>query len=234
MHTRTHAAKGADDRHFLPGMGHTWLLPLYDPFTRLVGIGRDHAALLDQARIGPGDRVLEVGCGTGNLALRLKRRHPSVEVVGLDPDGPALDRAVRKSRRAGLDIRWDRGFADTLPYPDATFQLVLSSMMLHHLEADDRPAALREIARVLVPGGALLVLDLGGGRDDNDGRMSRLLSHAPRLEDNLDDRVPAAMRAAGLVEAAETGHRVSRVMGRLTTWRATAPALRDADAPAAP
>jgi SAM-dependent methyltransferase len=234
MHTNTHGARGTDDRHFLPGMGRAWLLPFYDPCTRLFGIGRDHAALLDQAQVGPGDRVLEIGCGTGNLALRVKRRHPSAEVVGLDPDGPALERAARKTRRAGLDVRWDRGFADALPYADATFQLVLSSMMLHHLEADDRPAALREVVRVLAPGGTLLVLDLGGRRDDRQGVVGRLMRHAPRLEDNLDDRVPAAMRAAGLVDAVETGHRMSRIMGRLTTWRATAPSLRDVDSATAP
>jgi ubiquinone/menaquinone biosynthesis C-methylase UbiE len=231
MHARSHddaadrppTAVRDDHRHFLPGMGRHGLLPLYDPFSWLLGIPRDHAALLDQAHLGPGDRVLEIGCGTGNLALRTKRRHPSVEVVGLDPDGAALDRAARKARRAGLDVRWDRGFADALPYPDASFDLVLSAMMLHHVEAADRPTALREVARVLAPGGTVLVLDIGGHDHGGEGLMGRFMRHAPRLADNLDGTVPDALRRAGFVAAAETGHRTSRVMGQLTTWRATAP-----------
>ncbi len=64
------------DRGFLPGMRHAWLLPLYDPFTRLAGVGRVHRRLLDQAGLRPGQRVLEIGCGTGNLLLAAKRPSP--------------------------------------------------------------------------------------------------------------------------------------------------------------
>jgi SAM-dependent methyltransferase len=118
--SRRSAADGsAPDRRYLPGMGLDWLLPLYDPFTRLIGIEPAHRTLAEQAELESAQRVLEIGCGTGNLSLLLKRMHPQLEVVGLDPDPKALARARRKARGAGLALQLDRGFADQLPYPTA-------------------------------------------------------------------------------------------------------------------
>src|SRR3954471_15098989 len=94
------AAHGpAAGRTFLPGMGRDWLLPLYDPFTRLIGVESAHRRLADPAEPESADRVLEIGCGTGNLMLLVKRTRSQLEVVGLDPDPKALARAGRKARR---------------------------------------------------------------------------------------------------------------------------------------
>ena len=131
-------AEPPQQRRYLPGMGFDWLLPLYDPFTRLLGIQAAHQRLAEQAELESARRVLEIGCGTGNLALLVKRGRPQLEVVGLDPDAKALARADRKARRAGLSLELDRGFADELPYPDASFDRVLSAFMFHHLDADVR------------------------------------------------------------------------------------------------
>jgi ubiquinone/menaquinone biosynthesis C-methylase UbiE len=155
-------------------MGRDWLLPLYDPFTRLLGAPAAHRSLIEQADLRAGHRVLEIGTGTGNLLLSVKRRHPDVAATGLDPDPRALARAARKARRAGVAIQLDRGFAGRLPYADGSFDRVFSAFMLHHLPAADRLAALREVRRVLAPGGSLHLLDLGGqGRPRN--HVARLL-----------------------------------------------------------
>jgi ubiquinone/menaquinone biosynthesis C-methylase UbiE len=206
-------------RRYLPGMRVDWLLPLYDPFTRLLGIEAAHQMLAEQADLESAQRVLEIGCGTGNLALLVKRMRPQLEIVGLDPDSKALARANRKARRAGLALELDRGFADELPYPDAGFDRVLSAFMFHHLEADLRPATLREVVRVLRPGGSLHLLDLGGHPDDVHGLMSRLARHSHALRDNWGDRIPSLMREAGLSDPAEIGH-LTRRIGRLTYYRA--------------
>src|ERR1700754_568285 len=78
------------EHDYLPAMGHDRLLPLYDSFTWLLGASRVHRRLAVRAGVEPGHRVLEVGCGTGNLALRVQRMQPTAEVVGLDPDPLAL------------------------------------------------------------------------------------------------------------------------------------------------
>ena len=210
--------------HYLPGMGHDRLLPLYDPLCRLLRISRVHRPLVDQAGIRPGQRVLEIGCGTGNLALLVGRLQPGAEVVGLDPDPKALARARRKAERRSLPVRFDRGFAQELPYADASFDRVLSALMFHHLGPDEQERALREVRRVLEPGGSLHLVDFGGARERSDGLMARLSHRSPLLQGNFGGRIPALMREAGLADPSEVAHRVSRVMGRLTYYRAVAPA----------
>lgn len=216
-----HAVATADTRRFLPGMGRDWLLPLYDPFTRVIGIESAHRKLAEQAALESAAQVLEIGCGTGNLTLLVKRMRPRLEVVGLDPDAKALARAGRKARRAGLALELHRGFADALPYPDATFDRVLSSLMFHHLEADLRVASLREALRVLRPGGSLHLMDFGGDSHHLHG-LARLARRNHVLDDNWDDRIPTLMRDAGFDEPIETG-RLTKHIGQLTYYRATRP-----------
>jgi SAM-dependent methyltransferase len=216
------AAHGsAPDRRYLPGMGHDWLLPLYDPFTCLIGIQSAHRKLAGQAALESAGRVLEIGCGTGNLSLLVKRMHPQLEVTGLDPDPKALARAGRKARSAGLALRLDRGFADRLPYPDGSFDRVLSALMFHHLDADLRVASLREALRVLRPGASLHLMDFGGDSHRLHG-LARFARRSRTLQDNWDDRIPALLREAGASEPAGTGH-LTRHIGRLTYYRATRP-----------
>jgi ubiquinone/menaquinone biosynthesis C-methylase UbiE len=199
-----------DHAQYLPGMGKSWLLPLYDPLTRLLGLPAVHRELVAHARLAPGQRVLDIGCGTGNLVRAVKSLHRDVEVTGIDPDPAALARGRRKAARARLDLRFDPGFAQALPYPDASFDRVLSSLMFHHLDEGDRPRALSEARRVLKPGGAMVVLDFAGSHR---GPMSR--SH--RLRDHAGGRIPELMLQAGFAEAGESGHTRTRV-GRCTLW----------------
>src|SRR5881397_4449089 len=97
-------------RTYVPAAGWDWLLPLYDVFAWLVGSEGMHRQLVDQADIEPSHHVLDIGCGTGNLTLLIKRLHPRAEVVGLDPDPKALARARRKAEERGLAVPLDRGF----------------------------------------------------------------------------------------------------------------------------
>jgi ubiquinone/menaquinone biosynthesis C-methylase UbiE len=204
---------------YLPAMGRPWLLPLYDPFTRLFGARRVHGELLDRAELRPGAAVLEIGCGTGNLLLLAKRRRPDADVAGLDPDPAALRRARRKADRAGLAVRLDRGFAADLPYPDESTDLVLSAFMLHHLEGADVPRALAEVRRVLRPGGALHVVDLADGGHHRHGLLARLARRSPRVAHSSPPRLLAQLAEAGLRDAAETGRGATR-LGDYAFYRA--------------
>jgi ubiquinone/menaquinone biosynthesis C-methylase UbiE len=147
-------------RSFIPAAGWDFALPLYDPMARIFGIDRLRLALIERATLRPGQRVLDVGCGTGSLLIAAKRAHRDVECVGLDPDPRALGLARRKSARAGVDVRFEQGYGDALPYADASFTHVFSSLMLHHLDAAAQDKLLIEVRRVLEPGGRLHLMDL--------------------------------------------------------------------------
>src|SRR5260370_9678155 len=120
-------------RTYLPAAGRDSFLPVYDLMTKLMGADQARRGLLDQAQIRPGHRILDIGCGTGSLLIQLKRFYPGTDVVGLDPDPKALARASRKAARPPGSIHFDPGFVDAIPYPEASFDRVLSSLMLHHL-----------------------------------------------------------------------------------------------------
>jgi ubiquinone/menaquinone biosynthesis C-methylase UbiE len=178
--------------------------------------------LRDQAGLQPHHRVLDVGCGTGTLAVLIKRGHPRVDVIALDPDPRALARAQRKADRAGVAIRFDQGFADALNYRDQTFDRVFSSMMFHHLEADARAPALREIRRVLKPRGRLELLDFDAPESGGHGIVGRLIHSHHRLQDNSERRIVDLMTAAGFLSARKTASS-KRLFGRIAFYQASAP-----------
>jgi ubiquinone/menaquinone biosynthesis C-methylase UbiE len=184
-------------RHFLPAAGHDLFLPLYDPLVSLLGGDRARKELIDQARVEAEHRILDIGCGTGTLLLLLKRRYPTLETVGLDPDPNALRRAGNKARRAGVAVQLDQGFADALPYGNNTFDRVFSSFMFHHLEERNRENTLQEVARVLKPGGSFHLLDFTGGEQGSHGLLGRFLHSHARLKDNNAPRILQLMRRAG-------------------------------------
>ena len=207
---------------YLPAAGHDTLLPGYDLLSRLLGMGRVYETLLTQAELADCRRVLEIGCGTGNLTIRAKRAHPEVEAIGCDPDPLALDRARRKAGQL-TGIRFERGYAQHLPYADGEFDRVLSSMMLHHLDDDAKTAAAAEVFRVLRPDGRLHLVDIGGDMTAGDGLAARLVMRSHHATGNLGDAIPRLLGAAGFDCIQVATHR-QRVVGRLTYYRATRPA----------
>jgi ubiquinone/menaquinone biosynthesis C-methylase UbiE len=209
-------------RSYVPAAGKHWRLPFYDLISKLFGADAARELLARQASCQPGDRVLEVGCGTGSLLLLLKRQQPAAEVVGLDPDPAALAIARRKARRAGVSFRLDQGFADALPYADGSFDHVLSSFMFHHLSRDEKEQALREVRRVLAPGGRFHMADFAGPGAGRRGFLARHIHANHHLKDNDEDRVLAFLGDAGLADPAVVGRRDSP-LGSVTYYEARAP-----------
>jgi ubiquinone/menaquinone biosynthesis C-methylase UbiE len=197
-------------RTYVPALGFDLLTPLYDPFLRL--LMRDQALkqrLVDQASIRPGAAVLDVGCGTGTLAILVKQSVPEARVVGLDGDPKVLAIAREKITRAGLDVELVEGMAYTPPLPPASFDRVLTTLVLHHLTREEKRATLTGIRSLLRPGGELHIADFG----PPDGLYARVVfslirrfDGAGRTVDNLEGRLPQLIAEAGFDEVHETGH----------------------------
>jgi ubiquinone/menaquinone biosynthesis C-methylase UbiE len=183
---------------YLPAMRHDWLLPLYEPLTRLLGVRHLYQRLIDQADVPPGARLLDIGCGTGSLLVLAAEQQPTVTATGIDPDPRVLVRARRKAGRAGRQVRFDQGFGGDLPYPDGSFDRVFSSLMLHHVQ--DPAAAVREAARVLAPGGSCHVVDfVGHGLDKRQAHAGHRHADIGQL-----------LAEAGLSGVREVGHGKNR------------------------
>ncbi len=208
-------------RTYLPAAGRDGFLPLYDLITRLMGADQARRALLDRAQIRSGHRVLDVGCGTGSLLIQLKRLYPDTDVAGLDPDPKALARARRKAASAAVSIRLDQGFGDELPYAEASFDRVLSSLMFHHIPADEKGKTVRAIRRVLKPDGEFHMLDFEGSEKGTDGFLGRLLHSSDRLKGNSESRVLSVMTEAGFTDPRKVGRR-AMLFGHIAYYRATA------------
>lgn len=215
-------------RPYLPGMGKPWLMPLYDPFTRLIGAQRYRARLISLAGISARQQVLDVGCGSGDLLVQVARAVPGAELTGLDPDGIALGRAARKFADLGTGVTLIRGYADQLPLADASLDHLVSSLAIHHVDDDARAAFAAEAHRVLRPGGKITILDFGGSSHDHGhgplGHLRSLvdttLRKSPRLQLNLDSGLPDLLRAAGFADAAVIAQQQAFV-GQLAYVQAT-------------
>jgi ubiquinone/menaquinone biosynthesis C-methylase UbiE len=145
---------------YLKAAGSDHLAPKYDLIARLAMRERHiKGRVIDLAQLAPGRRMLDLGCGTGTLVLMARRRCPGATVVGVDGDPTILGIARRKAERAGIPVQLDEGMAYALPYTDASFDVVTSTLMLHHLTHDQQMRTLTEVRRVLRPGGRLVVAD---------------------------------------------------------------------------
>ena len=157
--------------------------------------GRRYRELVRRSGARPGDRVLDVGCGTGYLAgIAARAVAPGGSVLGVD----ASESMVEYARGAvgTPSCRFEVGTAQALPAEDAAFDVVLSSLMLHHVPDADQPAALREMRRVLRPGGRLLLADF---RPPTSRAMRRLVGAltGPRMLDAPDRRLVGLVRDTG-------------------------------------
>ena len=143
----------------------------------------------------PGETVLDVGCGTGTLALEVQRHVGRAgRVVGIDPSSEQIARARAKAVRRNVPVEFQVGVIEQLAFPDQTFDVVLSTLMMHHLPASLKRQGLVEIARVLKPGGRLIIADFTR-KQERTGQAARFHAGGSSLHD-----LAAIVADAGFVQ----------------------------------
>jgi ubiquinone/menaquinone biosynthesis C-methylase UbiE len=192
---------------------------LYDLGTTLLSFGQLaslHRTIVELAGIRSGERILDVGCGPGRLAIAAgTAAGPAGEICGIDPAPEMVELARRRAARARVPACFEVGVIEALPFADEHFDVVLSSLMLHHLPDALKRRGLAEIHRVLKPAGRLVAVDFGATPREGLGHLLCVL----RLRTGWDHaaRLREMVREAGFeaVEMGPTGHRaLAFVRGR--------------------
>lgn len=208
---------------FIPALRFEILTPFYD---QVVGLAARETvfkkALLAGAGIEAGHDVLDLGCGTGTLAILAKELVPRAEIVGLDADTKILEIARRKAGRKQVRVRFDEGRSDRLPYPDKAFDRVVSSLFVHHLTRAGKLAALGEVRRVLRRDGELHIADWGQPSNPLMGFLShavKLLDGHETTSDSFNGIVPRLLDDAGFLRVKEDSKAFDTLFGTIRIHR---------------
>ena len=178
----------------------------YDAFSWLISLGKAPAirrTAIEVAGVVPGDKVLDVGCGTGSLAIAAKgKAGPDGEVHGIDAAPEMIEVARQKAARKGVDVGFHVGLIEEIPFPDGHFDLALNTFVLHHLPHDLKRKGFAEIRRVLKPGGRFVAADLAPRSDSLIGHiLSAVIGHHMIHTDVAE--LTAMMEDAGFAEVEE-------------------------------
>jgi demethylmenaquinone methyltransferase/2-methoxy-6-polyprenyl-1,4-benzoquinol methylase/phosphoethanolamine N-methyltransferase len=182
----------------------------YDLFGQIISFGRASTVrqkLVDLAAPLAGEAVLDVGCGTGTLALAMESRMGKGEMHGIDASPEMIEVATDKAMKAGSQVDFQVALIEAIPFADSTFDLVTSSMMLHHLPDPLKRTGLAEIRRVLKPEGRFVAMDFAAQSHSPLGHLLSIFGHS-HGESTVDALTPL-LREAGFseIEGIPTTHK---------------------------
>jgi len=176
----------------------------YDLFTNVLTFGQSwrlRKMTVDNAAIKPGDSVLDVGCGTGEVTIPAKvRAGKDGHAYGIDPAPEMIAVARGKAARKGLEIDFRVAAIEALPFPDSSMDVVTSSLMMHHLPDELRVRGLAEIYRVLKPGGHVLIFDFMRPTKSFLNQFMIALTMHHGLDFGIED-LPKMLKGAGFAQA---------------------------------
>lgn len=194
----------------VPAFSFDWLTPLYDPITELIGFGTSFKErVLQMLNLKDGESILDVGCGTGSLLVPAKVNYPHSRVVGIDPDPQVLRITERKINRNNLKIELKQAWGEELPFPDSAFNVVVSTLVLHHVPSGAKIKIIKEVYRILKHDGRFMLADFGKPHNKVWKVilwLEGIFEEAKYMKDNLEGRIPVFLE--------ENGFRVKEISPR--------------------
>ena len=213
----------SNKRSFIPALGFQWFTRFYDPLVHWTTREKVFkSALLEQAGIQNGQTVLDLACGTATLTIAIKQKFPAAIVHGIDVDAKILEMAKRKTKDTGVEILFEEGFSDALPYADKTFDRVVSTLFFHHINRAAKIKTLDEICRVLKIGGELHIADFGAPQNALQHLLSHYLQIIDSVEttvDNLEGQIPFLIKDTGFAQVERTAH-FKTMLGTIRLFKA--------------
>ena len=193
---------------YIPALSYNWLTPFYDTAVRSTTREKVFKnALVEQAKIKAGHRVLDLACGTGTLTILIKNTQPQAAVVGIDGDAKILEIARTKAKESGVEMQFDEGMSFDLPYKEESFDRVVSSLFFHHLTREDKLKTLREVKRVLKSNGEFHIADWGLPANSlmkGSSYLIQLFDGSETTADSFNGLLPKLMTDVGFEAVEET------------------------------
>jgi len=211
---------------FIPALRFHWVTPYYDAIIGTTIRERNFKqSLIQQANLEPGHQVLDLGSGTGTLAIWIKQHQPQAEVIGVDADSEILALSVNKATQAKVSVQFDHALSFNLPYSAEHFDRVVSSLFFHHLSWEEKESTAQELFRVLKPGAELHVADWGHASSTlmrGLFLLVQLLDGFKNTRDNVAGKLPTLFEQAGFIEVSQR-QTFDTVFGTMALYSAMKP-----------
>ena len=193
-----------------------FLTPFYDSVIKIFAFEKFYQKIASQIPQNKTVHILDVGCGTANLAIAIKKRSPKAEILGIDPDEKILKIAKEKIKKEKLDIKLIKAFAQKLPFKKQSFDYVVSSFAVHHIPPNLKDQAFLEMYRVLRSGGTILIIDIGEPKNLLAKITGTVFSLIESVGPNLRGFIPKALKEVGFYNVKE----VESKFGLISFYRA--------------
>ena len=192
------------------------LTSFYDLIANFFSLEKFYKKIAGQIAPESKGHILDVGTGTANLAIAIKRKSPKTKILGIDPDGKILEIAKGKIRKEKLDIKLLKAFAQELPFKNQSFDYVVSSFAIHHIPSQLKNQAFYEMYRVLKKGGTILIIDIGKPKNLLAKIVGTIFSLVESVGPNLRGFIPQALKETGFGDVKE----IESKFGLISFYRA--------------
>ncbi len=209
---------------FIPALGADWATRFYDPLVRFTTKEFTFKrALIKQANLSDGQKILDLACGTGTLSIGIKKRFSSVNIFGVDADEKVLEIARRKVKESDIEINFRQEFSDSMSFSDNSFDHVFSTLFFHHLTREKKLKTFEEILRVLKTDGEFHIADYGKPANVLQKTLSnviRIIDGDETTKDNFAGHLQSFMEESGFANVVQT-QSFKTILGTIRLFKAT-------------